>query len=254
MADEVRIDQLANEVGLPTSTLRLYRHRGLLPPPRLEGRVGWYGQEHRNRLALIARLQEQGHSLAGIKRLVDSWDDGGGLAAVVGLESGLAALLGGEAGTRLSLAELAQRLPGDAADPATLLAAAEAGLVDLQDDGTVVVPDARFLEVGAAVGKIGIRSRTIVDEWAELRRATDEIAARFVAVFETEVLGRTVEKLEPDELVDVAAQLVALHRLARQALELALDASLATAARERLGSVADALVKHSQPDSGAMPG
>lgn len=248
MSDEVRIDQLASQVGLPTSTLRLYRHRGLLPPPRLEGRVGWYGQEHRDRLALIARLQEQGHSLAGIKRLVDSWDDGGGLAEVVGLESGLAALLGGEASTRLSLAELAQRLPDDAADPATLLAAAEVGLVELQDDGTVVVPDARFLELGGAVGKIGIGSRTIVDEWAELRAATDGIAARFVSVFEDEVLGRPVEALDPDELVEVAEQLVALHRLARHAVELALDASLAAAARERLGAVASALVGRSASD------
>lgn len=241
MTDDVRIDELAQEAGLPTSTLRLYRHRGLLPPPRLEGRVGWYGQDHRDRLALIARLQEQGHSLAGIKQLVDSWDEGGDLAAVVGVESGLVALLGGSASTRLTIGELAQRLPQDAADPATLLAAAQAGLVELQDDGTVVVPDARFLELGAAVGRIGIASRTIVDEWAELRRATDQVAARFVAVFEEEILGRPVDALAPDELVEVAGQLVALHRLARQAVELALDASLAAVARDRLGTVASTL-------------
>jgi DNA-binding transcriptional MerR regulator len=253
MTDEVRIDELARQVGLPSSTLRLYRHRGLLPPPRLEGRVGWYGQVHRDRLALIARLQEQGHSLAGIKQLVDSWDEGGDLATVVGVESGLAALLGGSAGTSLTLAELAQRLPDDAADPATLLAAVQAGLIELRDDGTVVVPDARFLELGAAVGRIGIASRTIVDEWAELRRATDDVAERFVAVFEEEILGGPVDALAPDELVDVAEQLVALHRLARQAVELALDASLAAVARDRLGTVAAALAGRTTDEGGHLP-
>jgi DNA-binding transcriptional MerR regulator len=204
-------------------------------------------------LALIARLQEQGHSLAGIKQLVDSWDEGGDLATVVGVESGLAALLGGSAGTSLTLAELAQRLPDDAADPATLLAAVQAGLIELRDDGTVVVPDARFLELGAAVGRIGIASRTIVDEWAELRRATDDVAERFVAVFEEEILGGPVDALAPDELVDVAEQLVALHRLARQAVELALDASLAAVARDRLGTVAAALAGRSTDEGGHLP-
>ena len=53
------IDQLAHEAGIPTSTVRLYQNRGLLPPPRRGGRMGYYNTEHRDRLRLIAHLQER---------------------------------------------------------------------------------------------------------------------------------------------------------------------------------------------------
>ena len=53
------IDQLAHEAGIPTSTVRLYQNRGLLPAPLREGRVGFYNTGHRDRLRLIAHLQER---------------------------------------------------------------------------------------------------------------------------------------------------------------------------------------------------
>ena len=51
--------------------MRLYQTRGLLPPPRREGRVAYYGDDHRRRLRLITQLQERGFSLASIKHLID---------------------------------------------------------------------------------------------------------------------------------------------------------------------------------------
>jgi DNA-binding transcriptional MerR regulator len=61
------IDELAHEFQVPVSTLRMYQHRGLVPPPERRGRIGYYGAEHRARLKLVGELQARGFSLAGIK-------------------------------------------------------------------------------------------------------------------------------------------------------------------------------------------
>ena len=41
-------------------TIRFYQKRQLLPPPRREGRIAWYGPEHVERLARIKDLQRRG--------------------------------------------------------------------------------------------------------------------------------------------------------------------------------------------------
>ena len=40
--DRFTIDELARAAGTKVSTIRLYQQRGLLPPPAIEGRVGYY--------------------------------------------------------------------------------------------------------------------------------------------------------------------------------------------------------------------
>jgi DNA-binding transcriptional MerR regulator len=75
---EYRVDDLARAAGVTTTTIRLYQSKGLLPPPRLVGRTGYYGQAHLTRLRVIAQLQEQGFSLAGIAALIQRWESGGG--------------------------------------------------------------------------------------------------------------------------------------------------------------------------------
>jgi DNA-binding transcriptional MerR regulator len=56
---EMRIDELAQRAGVPTRTIRYYTQQGLLPSPRLQGRVGYYDDQHLDRLRLIKELQEK---------------------------------------------------------------------------------------------------------------------------------------------------------------------------------------------------
>jgi DNA-binding transcriptional MerR regulator len=56
---EMRIDDLAERAGVPTRTIRYYTQQGLLPSPRLRGRVGFYDEGHVDRLRLIKELQEK---------------------------------------------------------------------------------------------------------------------------------------------------------------------------------------------------
>ncbi|MGH9074678.1 MAG: MerR family transcriptional regulator, partial [Acidimicrobiales bacterium] len=65
---DLRVDQLAARAEVSVDTIRFYQARGLLPPPRRQGRVAWYDVTHLERLDRIRRLQEQGLSLATIHR------------------------------------------------------------------------------------------------------------------------------------------------------------------------------------------
>ena len=70
-AERWRNEDLATRVELSVDTIRFYQKRRLLPPPVREGRIGWYGPDHADRLRRIRDLQTRGFSLAVIRRLVD---------------------------------------------------------------------------------------------------------------------------------------------------------------------------------------
>src|SRR3954471_701375 len=74
------IDELARETGLTVRNVRSHHARGLLAPPEVRGRTGFYGPEHVQRLRLILKLQSEGLKLEGIKRLLG--DDGERLLAL----------------------------------------------------------------------------------------------------------------------------------------------------------------------------
>src|SRR5918998_4210195 len=69
--NRLTIEGLSQETGLSVRNLRSHHARGLLPPPEVRGRVGYYGPEHVERIRLIQELQGEGMKLEGIKRLLD---------------------------------------------------------------------------------------------------------------------------------------------------------------------------------------
>jgi DNA-binding transcriptional MerR regulator len=71
MAAAYRVEQLAALADVSVDTVRFYQAKGLLPPPRREGRVGVYDDGHLARLERIRRLQAKGLTLATIRRLLD---------------------------------------------------------------------------------------------------------------------------------------------------------------------------------------
>jgi DNA-binding transcriptional MerR regulator len=67
---ELTVDELAARTGTTVRTLRFYASEGLLPPPRRQGRLAYYGARHRMRLDLIRTLQEHGYTLSAIQRVL----------------------------------------------------------------------------------------------------------------------------------------------------------------------------------------
>jgi DNA-binding transcriptional MerR regulator len=79
------VDELARATGCSVRNVRALQTAGILNAPELEGRTGYYGEDHRRRLAAVLRLQEEGFSLAGIRALLRAYDEGASLEDVLGL-------------------------------------------------------------------------------------------------------------------------------------------------------------------------
>jgi DNA-binding transcriptional MerR regulator len=69
-ARQLTLEQLADAAGMTARNVRAYQSRGLLPPPRRDGRTASYGPEHVGRLRLVRALHHHGLSLRVIGDLI----------------------------------------------------------------------------------------------------------------------------------------------------------------------------------------
>src|SRR6476620_8360607 len=101
------VEQLAYETGMSVRNIRNHQSRGLLPPPEVRARTGYYGPEHVARLKLIQQLQATGYNLAAIKHLIGRSQ--GSAEDVLSFMHTLLAPFEGEPAEVVELAELAER-------------------------------------------------------------------------------------------------------------------------------------------------
>ena len=210
------VDELARAANTMTTTVRMYQNKGLLHAPGREGRVAIYDDTHLSRIRLITELQRRGHSLAGIGELIDSYERGEPLTDLLGLSA-----LRQPTPVRLPLAELVERLGGVALSPDDMVRAAAAGLVEI-DGAEAVISDRRFLDIGTALVELGVPPSVVVDEWESLSDVMTGVSARFVHVFETQLLPH----LDGASLAEVSGTVDKLAGLARDVTVTALERSL----------------------------
>jgi DNA-binding transcriptional MerR regulator len=202
-AQEKRVADLARATGVSVDTIRFYQKRRLLPPPRREGRVAWYGPEHEERLARIRELQARGLSLALIRRLLD-----GELDAA---DAPLAAAVADEARDELlSLPELGART----GVPPDLLAAVvrEGLLVPQQRDGIEGFPagDAQIVSAGLQLLEAGLPLPELLELARRQHEMTRAIAEAAVTMFDEHV--RVPLQAAPLDDSERAERLVAAFR------------------------------------------
>lgn len=75
-AGGMTVEELSNQTGVSVRNIRAYQTAGLLPPPRLKGRLGLYDSEHQGKLELIRDLRQQGFGLDAIKDMLSQTPDG----------------------------------------------------------------------------------------------------------------------------------------------------------------------------------
>ncbi|MDP9019953.1 MAG: MerR family transcriptional regulator [Actinomycetota bacterium] len=230
--ERMTIDDLAREAGCTTRNIRSYQTLGLLPPPSIVGRVGYYGEGHLARLRLVGRLQAQGFSLAGIVELLRAWEHGRSLGEVLGFEQALTAPWSDEEPEHVSASELLERFPEAAHDPGLALRAVELGLVEPEGDG-FRVPSPSLLRAGVELVAAGVPLAATQDEVEALRADMARIAGRFVVLFERYVWAPFAETGMPAErLPEVTDTLRRLRPLAAVAVQATLARAMedATAA------------------------
>jgi DNA-binding transcriptional MerR regulator len=177
---DLTIDELARRTGMTVRNLRAHQSRGLLPPPDVRGRTGFYGPEHVARVELIKELQADGFNLEAIRRLIEH--SGGSTAEVLHFTRAARETFEEETPEIASVAELAERW-GDAGSPALLERAIALGLLRPVGDGRVEERSPRLGRAGAELARLGVSTERTLDVLEALRRHAEGVAQTYVALF-----------------------------------------------------------------------
>jgi DNA-binding transcriptional MerR regulator len=181
-----RVEQLAAAAEVSVDTVRYYQSQRLLPPPRRQGRLALYGEEHVERIREVRALQRKGLTLAAVRRVLE-----GRLgAADQDLAAAVAAVRAEEETEELlGLDELAQR----SGVAAPLLQAFERAGLRL---GRSVDGGHRYSSADVEMVRLGLRlldSGLPLPELLALARDHDEhvraVAERAVELFDEHVRG-----------------------------------------------------------------
>ena len=178
---DLSIDELARETGTTTRTIRSYQDRGLLSPPTIVGRTGYYNDDHVIRLQVIARLLAERFSLAAIGALFEAWETGQSLAQILGFVEELTAPINVQTPNRITLTDLERSFPGG--QSGWLDRAVELEILHKVGDNEWDLESPHLLEHGAKLVAAGVPVDLMLDEAARLRADCDRIADRYLEMF-----------------------------------------------------------------------
>ncbi len=230
---ELTIDELAHETGMTARNIRAHQSRGLLPPPEVRARTGYYGPEHIARLRLIQEMQGAGFNLKSIERLIDASDGASEQLLDFGREL-LSSFV--EEEPELTTAEdLASRL-GGTMDPKLLKKAERQGLIRSLGDGRYEVPSPTMLRAGEALVAMGVPLEHALTVAEKVNRHSRAIAEAFVELFMKDVVGDAdPPALSPEEWKRLREALERLRPLATEAVTAAFHQTMTQVVERQLG-------------------
>lgn len=178
------IDELARATGMTVRNIRAHQSRGLLPPPEVRARTGYYGAPHVARLRLIQDLQGEGYNLAAIKHLLERSD--GSAEDLLGFARTLLAPFEVEQPEVVDLTELAERF-GSQGGKRTLTRAERLGLIVPLGEDRYEVPSPTVLRAGEAVLALGVPIDKALDIVERVTKNADSVSRTFVKLFVEQV-------------------------------------------------------------------
>lgn len=211
---EYRLNELARISGVSTRNIRAYRERGLLDPPRRQGRSAYYNAYHVAQLDTINQLLRRGFSSAHIAEFFASMRAGADLADILGLQRSLFATEDQRddeppAGRALDIDAFSD-------EAGELIAYGLAEIVDRR----VVILDPSIAEIVARAADPMLYIRAIVRIVASTRRDVDTLAGVVADALQECIEARFGRDEAPDPLEmhqivqdyrELANRLVARH-------------------------------------------
>ncbi|HEY2572133.1 MAG TPA: MerR family transcriptional regulator [Solirubrobacteraceae bacterium] len=212
---DLTVEQLAAAVGMSVRNIRNHHTRGLLPPPDVRARVGYYNAEHVARLRLILDLQADGFNLAAIERLLSGSD---GLAErLLGLRKAVTTPFEPEQPELITTAELDERFGELSAKDAERVRKLKL-LVPLGDD-RFEAPSPALLRAAEQVVALGIPMHSALVLVERMSRDCDSVSRDFTKLFLRELWQPFDEAGQPDDGWDELIEGVdSLRPLASEAL------------------------------------
>jgi DNA-binding transcriptional MerR regulator len=234
MPQDLTVDQLAQRVGMTVRNVRAYTARGLLPPPRLVGRTGYYGSEHVARLTLVRDLLAQGYTLAAVQKSV------AGDASPLALHRALMAPFQPDAPQETDLATLAARAGTDDVEATRQVAEelARMGVVELLDDDQLRVLDPPLLDAGVRGVRLGLPAPQLVAAQQQVVELVEQAAETYVRMFRETVWAQFVaDGMPEDGWPRIQAVVEGLQPVAAQALLASFRSAMAAAVADEVESV-----------------
>lgn len=246
---EMRIDELARRAGTTVRNVRAYQEKGLLAPPRRQGRVGLYSMAHLARLQVIGSLLERGFTAANIGEILAAREAGQDLAELLGLEAVVSAPWGTDEAEWISAEDLAAMF-GSEVKRSVVEQAGALGLLERQGDG-FIVHSPPLVHAGAELAGAGVPLEAALALAGEVRRAMEEIAAGFVGLVATHVfdpLGAVPPVSSVAHLTEVVQRLRPLVRQVAEAeLARAMERQVQASLSERIGRLLEPKVGAGPP-------
>jgi DNA-binding transcriptional MerR regulator len=249
---EYRIDDLARLAGSTTRNIRVYRDRGLLPPPLRVGRIALFNDTHLTRLRLITSMLDRGYNISHVREMLSAWEDGKNLGDVLGLESAIVGTWTTEKPETMPLAD-AERLVNDPGAFERLVA-----LQLIRIDGTrATVTRPKLVEAFNEIRGYGVGLDKLIDLHEQIVPEIDKISDLLVRAGAEHVMDRIKpgQALPPDS--EIAELLTMLVRFRTQAVA-TVTATLASSIESNIESLVSRILsdylENSEPShNGSAP-
>ncbi|HEY6729491.1 MAG TPA: MerR family transcriptional regulator [Solirubrobacterales bacterium] len=194
---KMTIGELARRTGMTIRNIRAHQTRGILPPPEVHGRTGYYNQDHIARIELTREMQAEGLNLEAIRRVLESSE--GSSREMVDFARAVRAPFEDETPEIFEPDELAAAWGVKTFDPKLLARVEELGILRQLPDGKVEVISPRLQRAGSALVELGVPAQAAVATAEELRDRSEAIARTFVELFVREIWEPFDKEGRPEE-------------------------------------------------------
>jgi DNA-binding transcriptional MerR regulator len=194
---KMTIGELARRTGMTVRNIRAHQTRGLLPPPDVHGRTGYYTEEHVARIELTREMQAEGLNLEAIRRVLDSAE--GSSSEIVDFARAVRAPFEDETPEIFAPGELAEIWGAKELDPKLIRRGEKLGILRELPDGKIEALSPRLQRAGGALVELGVGPEAVLDTADKLRRQADSAARTFVDLFVKEIWEPFEKAGRPEE-------------------------------------------------------
>lgn len=229
---ELTIDELARETGMTARNIRAHQSRGLLPPPEVRARTGYYTPDHVARIKLIQDMQAQGFNLKAIERLLEI-GAGESSESALAFERAILRPFGDEEPEVISGEELVAMF-GEWGDVNATKQAERIGAIRRIGPNAWEVPSPTLLRAARELVELGVPLSHAIAVGDAIRKHTTAISKEFVRLFVKDVLDplREGDAVGEENLAKAREATERLRPLASEAV-MATFAQVMTQAVER---------------------
>ncbi|MFT4127371.1 MAG: MerR family transcriptional regulator, partial [Gordonia sp. (in: high G+C Gram-positive bacteria)] len=212
---EYRINDLSEVSGVSVRNIRVYQDRGLLPPPTIRGRTGWYSDEHLVRLRLISRMLERGYTFATISELLHAAHYGMKVEQVLRGTPKAGRFRNFKRAATITFTELRKTLN---ASEKTIALSQKLGLL-AKDGAHYAIRNPELLEGAEVLVRTGIDIDVLLDCWLRVERDLVDVARSFVSLITEKYFDENLPHLGEENFSKMAEMIQTVRPMAHEIVE-----------------------------------